>query len=680
MSDRIVIEERGARGFSAAEELAAGGIIDAPTAEALDTHLRAPALEAAEQADADVAAAILAAGQAVTELTLDVDTKITQTEAARVGAITAAASANAAATNANQKAAAAQGVVDAGAAILAAAAGASEDAAHADQAATRAEIAAASNSNVYETTAPTAGVELNILDAGGRVLISLPDPRVPGIIATANTGSIYETTDTSIAQIMLDVGGRIAASMPSTSALIAAIGANTGAIFETTDANVSMLALDAGGRIIAIVPSQAAVAASTPTTVAEVVAARGNAPSLSARLANVVTADAAPIVDRYGRPFLRQCHYRLARRSLPVPEAVQLVINLAGDSYTHNPGRWSGPFADYMTSKYGDAGGGWCGFGFGTNTAVAPWTLANQPNFPQGNARSATYPTRHIGNGVGTYYVAASPDLARLTMAVGDLVYQAFPATPIHNGCDLFFEGSAAGVVAFSWGVYTAGDVANPASYTFGAATALPVQGTLGAAQIADIKAGMPAGAGMLKIECTAGAPQLTGVYLKSAVSGVRVNKIAATGSAIPNYVNAPAGFDTAIAALGAHAVVFMDGTNSQSNGVAPTTWGNSLAALVNRFRAASPGIDVLVATPPENQRTTNTVPMTAYAIEARKRAVAMRFAFVDMQTAFGDPANPGDYGATGAVPLYVPDLIHPDPATGGRLLLSEFVGMVEPF
>lgn len=85
------------------------------------------------------------------------------------------------------------------------------------------------------------------------------------------------------------------------------------------------------------------------------------------------------------------------KRALPTPENVQLVINAGGDSYTHNRSRWIQGFTEYLVSKFGDAGGGWCGFGFLNSGNVAPWTTGNQPSFLNGNARS-TYPTKVFGN------------------------------------------------------------------------------------------------------------------------------------------------------------------------------------------------------------------------------------------------------------------------------------------
>lgn len=563
-------------------------------------------------------------------------------------------------------------------------------------------VAQLNASAIFETTDPGG---LSLLDAGGREVLRLPDPAIVAaqlaalgigvstnaaalaaqapLLAAASGSGVFETTDAVAKAYVLDAGGRVVQQFPDPNVAPLLASAATGNVFETTDLSIAAIVLDASGRVAALVPSQAAVAAATPTTVQEVVTARGNMPSLDARLASLLTADAAPIVDRFRRSLLRRTHYLLMKRALPTPESAQLIINAPGDSYTHNASRWSGPTMDVLAARYGDAGGGWCGFGGLASGNVAPWTLANQPSYTNGNVRPSTYPTRLFGSVAQTYFSAASPDLAMATLTQsGDQCFQAFPAVPVHNACDLFFFGTGGGVIRYSWGTYKgSGSAADPANYTFAAASSLNVQGTVDTTQIADIKAGMPAGQGALLVEWVAGTAKLFGVNLKSAAPGVRINKLAATGSAINAWSNAPATqWEVGLAALGAQLVIYMDGTNSQTGGMAAATWGAHLANVVARFRAATPAIDVLIATPPENQRTTNTVPMTAYATEGRKRALTGRFAFADMQLAFGDPANPTEYGSAGAVPLYSSDLIHPDPQTGGRLLAAEIIDFIVPY
>lgn len=388
---------------------------------------------------------------------------------------------------------------------------------------------------------------------------------------------------------------------------------------------------------------------------------------VGARLDGTTTTDGAPLWNPYRPELLRHCRYRLMKRLLG--ESAQLVISAAGDSFTHNTSRWIGPFTSYLTAKYGDAGGGWSGFGFAISAGQSgPWSAGNQPSFKQGNARPTTYPMTLYGLLTSTYSstASASPDLATVTMTqAGDYITQAIPALPVHNGCDLVFIGTADGVIRYRWGS--------------GSWTTVNVQGTVNQAQKVALNTGLPSGAGTLTVEWVAGVVKLCGVNLLSTADGVRVNKLACTGSNIAQWANAPADeWERALGHLGHHMFIYMDGTNSQAGNMGRDTWGGHLDTIVSRVRAATPGLDVLIATPPENQRGFATS-MTVYATEARNRAHAGRFTFNDMQDVFGDPFDPGEYAFDGDLPLFNSDLTHPEPATGGRSLTVEFLKCVEP-
>ncbi len=75
-----------------------------------------------------------------------------------------------------------------------------------------------------------------------------------------------------------------------------------------------------------------------------------------------------------------------------------------------------------------------------------------------------------------------------------------------------------------------------------------------------------------------------------------------------------------------------------------------------------------------ENQRTDNRQAIAAYAQKAALRAVRRGYAYLDLQPACGDGGNPEAYGLGGAIPLFNADSLHPEPSTGGRLLMSEFL------
>ena len=386
----------------------------------------------------------------------------------------------------------------------------------------------------------------------------------------------------------------------------------------------------------------------------------------SSRVDQFTTAEGAPKINPYRPELLRHTHLKLMKRALPVPEDAQLVINVGGDSYSHNRDRWVQAFTDYLVSRYGDAGGGWCGFGFLAASSVGPWTAQNQPKFLNGNARSE-YHTQLFGSVAGTYYVGGSPDLAfAILTEPASYIAQSIPAAPHHESCDLVYIGTESGVARYSWDDGQTWVTVN-------------VQGVVGDTQVLEIGGGMPATSGALIIEWVAGIVKLCGVNLKSSSAGVRVNKLAATGSNIRVWATAPdAQFEYALAALDADLFIYLDGTNSQGAGISANLWGGYLDELFDRVRAASPGIDVLFLTPPENQRVGNSVSMSDYSQEARNRALVRRFAFNDTQDAFGDASDPAEYGSAGDVPLFSVDLIHPEPSSGGRALLADILKCVD--
>ena len=366
-------------------------------------------------------------------------------------------------------------------------------------------------------------------------------------------------------------------------------------------------------------------------------------------------------------PFgpLRRTRYLLQKRALG--EAAQLVITVAGDSYSQAAARWVQGFTEQLAARYGDAGGGWVGFGF-YSAGTTPYAIAgNQPGGVNGNARPSLYPVKYAGSMVASYNNTVSPDLSLITLSsAGDAVEVGFPAAPVLSGVDLLFVGTAAGVIRYSW---------NGGS-TWSANVA--VQGTVGALQTVALT-GFPAGAGTLRIERVAGSPKLCGVNLKSAASGVRVNKIAGSGSQAGSWRNQNAAqWQAGLTAIGADLFIYMDGPNSQSSNIVQSQWGGYVDdLLLTRVRGVLPGADILLATPPENQRTTNTVPIAAYANEAMLRSIQNGYACLDLQPAFGDGGNPDVYGSAGAMPLFNADNLHPEPSTGGRLMMAEFLRAV---
>lgn len=508
---------------------------------------------------------------------------------------------------------------------------AAADAATATAAAAEAVAASTAIRFIYEFRSLAVAEKIFFAGADAKVRQILPDPAIPALQAAAAaipTVTVYEFRSLAYAGRSLRVG--------------------------------------AGNAIRAIEATDQSAAIASVT--AEVTAARGSKVDLATRLAVATTMEGLPLLARQGREYLRQTCYRMTaiyRALLPMRH----IINMGGDSWIHGD-----YFVQQMTfelvAKYGDGGGGWCPFGFAPGVGTAPWTNGNQPPLKNRNSRFSVYPNKHIGNWTATYLTAPMPDLCSITSSTpGDYVEQTIPASPTHTLATQYFVGTANGVIRHSW----------DGGATWHAGGNINVQGTVGQGQAVTLP-GIPAGPSTLRVEIVSGTVTLGGVRLDSAASGVVVNNFAATGSAVSSWEAAATEWNTLFASFGGTAFYYMDGTNSQGQARPAASWATGIGVVLDRARAATPGIDLLLAVPPENARPANAVTMTSYGVAAIPVAASRRAALILFQNSFGNPANvAADYGHAGAVPLLAADLIHPS-ASGARILLAAFLEMTTPF
>lgn len=431
-------------------------------------------------------------------------------------------------------------------------------------------------------------------------------------------------------------------------------------IFERNGQDVSELVIvDANGYVL----WRPSTSAALTDAINEIAAARGNQSSLNARLSQWLNSTGNPKSKLIGREFLRQCHQRLT--SLALGEGGQLNIACGpGDSFTQNGSRWPTAFTNYLVSKYGDGGGGWTGYSY-FGAYSGPYVIGGtQPSTLNGNARSTLYPVRFKGAWDRVYNASVSPDLGHVFSSTpGDMIERDLPAAPTHTAIKLFWIGTADGVIRWRIGA--------------GSWTTQNVQGTVGALQYVDLA--VSAGAQTIQIEVVSGTVKLCGDNALSSANGVRVHKIAGSGSQVSQWVAQTAADQQAgWAALGINAFLMMDGTNSQGSVVSPSVWKTNMATLIDRMRAAVAYPDIAILMPPDNQRTTNTYAMPLYADQARDLSVEKNVTFRDFQPDFG--VQPSDYASTSGYPLFQSDNIHPEPLTGGRLLVQGALSLVIPF
>ena len=540
---------------------------------------------------------------------------------------------------------------------------------------------------VTETGANRALAETAAGLAAGAARLYVDD--AAGLAATAEGGyySIPSGLNDEVAVIKRKVGGVAVDTGKRTPAVgaVAAVKAQLDTTlfpFESIDPLIlngdSVVFLDANKKIIGQVPDPklTALDAVTLKHVVFETLASGNSgvPLLDAAgkvIANLETIEGAaaaaanavstaqPLGPYINTWATREIRMRLQKRS--IAEAVQLVMSNVGDSYTQGP-YFQSALAKALQDKYGLAGVGWVGFPW-WGTASGTWSAGTQPLGIDGSIRPDLVTTvQIIGTWTCSYNVAANntPSLGRITSNT-PTDYVRFTVPAGHDAAQLFYAGDGTGVVQVSW----------DDGATYSANINLS---TVGAANVA--LAGTPTIAATARIKVVSGSVALAGVDLRSAASGVRIHKLGGSGSTSAQWagVNA-ATWAAQMLALGAHAHTVMFGTNDQGGSFPTSFFASNLGTIMGNIAAVLPSSDRLLAMPPENNRTTNPIPMTAYATVARQYAAANDVAFLDLQYFFGSPANFGAaYAFSSATrPWYGSDLVHPQTATGGRAISDAF-------
>lgn len=347
--------------------------------------------------------------------------------------------------------------------------------------------------------------------------------------------------------------------------------------------------------------------------------------------------------DLFGACFLRSLRQKIGAL-IAADATTQLIIGLGGDSWTNIAARWPEALTKWLVSEFGDAGGGYVGFA----TSASGGTVVG------GNARPSVYgfaDASRTGTWTDANKTSVAPDLCHaISSTAGSKLTVTGPAAPTLSAAKLFWIGSADGVMRYRW--------------NGGAWTNINVQGGSGSLQTGDL-AGFPgAGAWTLELEVVSGTCNPAGIDLRSSAKGVRVHKVAPLGATAQEWASVDAvQWSLGIAALALDLFIFNIGTNDQNGGRRPDQFTDDNLTVINRLRAINPRMDVLLQTPPENHRTTNTVAMAAYSSAVRDLAMSKRVAHSDMQMSFGD--LPAEY-----VALYE-DQTHLAAATGGRLHLE---------
>jgi lysophospholipase L1-like esterase len=446
-----------------------------------------------------------------------------------------------------------------------------------------------------------------VTDAGRRVAIGV-----------RNDGSLYVA---KALQDITKIGG----------VTLDASKAQTGRLFALTDA---------AGRVSVEIADDGTLSGKIVSN--EVVAARGTRADLSTRLGLSLSPYGYSTGYVYGEHYLRETRLRLRKRALG--EAQQLVVAAIGDSWTQYYDRYCRPLWLGLKAVAGDAGPGFVGFGTysgllsGANRSVDGATVyADSPAW-----------ANWAYSGAGLYNGSPSPDICAISSAVVGARITVYGGPASSSAARLFFIGTG-GAIQYRWNA--------------GAWTQLTLAGT--GLQTA-LLAGIPAGAWTLDIDVVSGTAHLCGLDIQKTTDGVRFHKLGGSGSRATHWLGVDSTqWQGGIAMLAPNLVSICLGTNDQTTD-AKVTYKANISALIDRVRAAVPAADVLLIAPCENGAG-RTVPMSDYQAAMFELAVDKKCAAINLQHVFGEV--PADYAAGSLRPWFNADTIHPEPATGGRVI-----------
>lgn len=341
--------------------------------------------------------------------------------------------------------------------------------------------------------------------------------------------------------------------------------------------------------------------------------------------------------------YMRQTATILRRRRMGVAD--QLSMLMIGDSLSHVPTYWSRDFSAAMKAAHGDAGLGYFGFG-------------------SGNPIDSAYVYTSSGTWEEVLRESPTPDICIVQSSeVGARKRITGPATPVISAARLVYMGTVDGEIRYRW---------NDGTWSSSTALSGSTLGNL-------VMTGFPtSGAWSLDVEVTAGEVHLGGVIFSSAASGVRIHKLAISGSQASDWAAVDAtDWKAGVALCNPQAAMIMLGINDRGFGEqTPAEFKTNLGTIVDNLRDVSGIMDVLIQMSWASASTTPIYPMEEFSRAARLLAREKRCSFRDLQFSAG--ARFTDYEDGTAVPLLLPDKTHPT-ARGGALILDGTLGIIDP-
>jgi lysophospholipase L1-like esterase len=176
------------------------------------------------------------------------------------------------------------------------------------------------------------------------------------------------------------------------------------------------------------------------------------------------------------------------------------------------------------------------------------------------------------------------------------------------------------------------------------------------------------------KLEVVKGAPTLFGLWMSNDQNGVRVSKLAASGAASADFYHQDpqwqAQWKAAVSTIPADIYLIMLGGNDQGFGVKPEQYLQNVQGLVAMIREIQPAASINLIMRQDTTRS-SAYPMSAYAQVLQPWAHEQHLGFANLQCAFGPDVK--RYAAA----MIGPDKIHPQPATGGKVIADYFYGWI---
>ena len=186
---------------------------------------------------------------------------------------------------------------------------------------------------------------------------------------------------------------------------------------------------------------------------------------------------------------------------------------------------------------------------------------------------------------------------------------------------------------------------------------------------------GIPSTGFVFIVEVVSGTAELMGVDFHNADDGVIFHKLGATGSRLEQWATQSndANWRANIQELAPNLITILHGTNDQASR-SKAQFKADGKTLIDNIKTLLPLCDILLIAPCENGAG-RSIPMSDYQAAFHELAYENKCAFINLQSVFGE--NFSEYASTSPRNWFNADLIHPEPSTGGRVIVDVLIRML---